>query len=200
MIPAGVFNQGSDYAMIVEVRVSGSGAGLGASIYPFGATNIEVDWGDGSFESFTTAGVKTHFYASSGTYSIKITGELEAFGQVTTTNKDKVYDIKSWGDLGLTSLSNACRDMVNLTSIPQGLPKGVTATLGMFWGATSFNQDISGWDVSNVTDMIGMFNGATSFNQDLSGWCVINIPTAPTNFANSTPSWTLPKPVWGTCP
>jgi hypothetical protein len=51
--------------------------------------------------------------------------------------------------------------------------------------------------------MIGMFgnNGnSMSFNQNLSDWCVINIPSIPFNFANNSPQWTLPKPVWGTCP
>ena len=35
---------------------------------------------------------------------------------------------------------------------------------GMFSGATSFNADISRWNVSNVTNMEGMFNNASSFN------------------------------------
>ena len=29
----------------------------------------------------------------------------------------------------------------------------------MFYGATSFNGDVSNWDVSNVTDMSGIFKG-----------------------------------------
>ncbi len=42
-----------------------------------------------------------------------------------------------------------------------------------------FNQDISGWDVSNVTDMRAMLAGASSYDQDISGWDVAQV-----NFAN----------------
>jgi surface protein len=38
-------------------------------------------------------------------------------------------------------------------------------------GAASFNDDISGWDISGATTMSLMFYGAEAFNQDL-GWCV----------------------------
>ena len=40
----------------------------------------------------------------------------------------------------------------------------------MFSYTTDFNQNISGWDTSNVTDMNSMFKNATAFNQDISGW------------------------------
>ena len=40
----------------------------------------------------------------------------------------------------------------------------------MFRDAEAFNQNISNWDVSNVTDMSFMFYNAKNFNQDISNW------------------------------
>ena len=46
---------------------------------------------------------------------------------------------------------------------------------GMFSGATSFNQPLNKWNVSNdVTDMEGMFAIAEDFNQPLNNWNVSN--------------------------
>jgi len=46
--------------------------------------------------------------------------------------------------------------------------------------ASAFNQDISNWNVSNVTNMRSLFYKAIYFNQDISGWDVSNV----TDFAN----------------
>ena len=45
----------------------------------------------------------------------------------------------------------------------------------MFIWATSFNLDISKWDVSKVTNMNQMFDHATNFNQDISKWNVSKV-------------------------
>ena len=42
----------------------------------------------------------------------------------------------------------------------------------VFSGATSFNQPLNKWDVSNAWDMEQMFRGATFFNQPLNNWNV----------------------------
>ena len=62
-----------------------------------------------------------------------------------------------------------------------------------FYKASSFNGNISNWNVSNVTDMGSMFYNATSFNQNLSKWDVSSVFNQEYMFEN-TPAWTLPKP------
>jgi hypothetical protein len=51
--------------------------------------------------------------------------------------------------------------------------------------------------------MGAMFERASSFDQDLSGWCVTNITSEPMYFDTGATSWILPdsRPIWGqTCP
>ena len=68
----------------------------------------------------------------------------------------------------------------------------------MFMNASSFNQDISNWDVSGVGEAAATFVNATSFNQDLSSWDVGNIYYCE-SFSENTPQWTLPKPNFTNC-
>ncbi|GMH61182.1 hypothetical protein TrST_g12758 [Triparma strigata] len=53
----------------------------------------------------------------------------------------------------------------------------VTTMEGMFFKASAFNGDLSSWDVSNVTTMQAMFLEALAFNGDLSSWNVSNVTT-----------------------
>ena len=48
----------------------------------------------------------------------------------------------------------------------------MTTLEGMFYKKTTFNEDISKWDVSNVLEMTSIFNNAFAFNADISEWKV----------------------------
>ena len=62
----------------------------------------------------------------------------------------------------------------------------------MFWYGFAFNQDISGWNTSNVTNMDHMFENASAFNKDLSGWNVANV-TSYIDFATGSQIAGLPN-------
>ena len=44
-----------------------------------------------------------------------------------------------------------------------------------FYGASSFNSDLSKWDISNVNTMTATFRNATSFNKNINSWDVSNV-------------------------
>jgi len=54
----------------------------------------------------------------------------------------------------------------------------------MFIYERNFNQDISKWDVSNVTNMREMFYNASSFSQDISQWDTSKVTNKDRMFVN----------------
>lgn len=63
---------------------------------------------------------------------------------------------------------------------------GVEDMSELFFDNSTFNEDLSSWDVSNVTNMSSMFNGASSFKSDLSSWKVDNVTNMDSMFTNAS--------------
>jgi len=125
-------------------------------------------------------------------------------GRVTTTSNMFFFSrfnrpIGKWDVSSVTSMAN----MFETSPFNQPLNNwDVSRVINLThtFSESPFNQPLDNWDVSNVASMIGTFWRARRFNQDLSDWCVRRISAAPANFDVEALSWTLPRPVWGTCP
>ncbi|MEN9839270.1 MAG: hypothetical protein RL177_749, partial [Bacteroidota bacterium] len=121
------------------------------------------------------------------------------------------YTRRPVGDINASNAATSCTsgitDMSSLflnqstfnANISTWDVSAVTNMGSMFKNASAFNGNISSWDVSNVTSMSQMFSGATAFNQDLGGWCVSGIATEPSQFSNDSGLRSYQTPVWGTC-
>jgi surface protein len=119
--------------------------------------NVEVDWGDGTINS-----TLSHEYEEEGAYKVRVYGKGEfGFGPYNTTHSSKLVSIEYWGDIKVKNDRYQFYKCSNLVDVGEVDVSHVTKMSNMFSGATSFNQDISGWNVSNVTDMYQMFSGAT---------------------------------------
>ena len=138
-----------------------------------------IDWGDGSSPSLNVENVQDHTYATAGNYTVKISGGLHAI-DLSLNGRDnaaKLQSIEQWGNIEWSTMNSAFRDASNMVYNADDAPdlSGVTDMSNMFNGASSFNGDLSSWNVSSVTDMSDMFNGASSFNGDLASWNVSSV-------------------------
>jgi len=170
----------------------------------------EVDWGDGTVQTFAGATAPTHTYADAGRKRVTITGERFAF-DVFNQSAPNLFAVRTWGmaELSTDSLREysssdfeifaddypvidslgTCFRNTSATTI-NGLSEwntsGITNMIAVFNKADSFNQDISSWDTSNVTSMFRMFRNASSFNQDISSWDTSNVTDMIAMFRNAS--------------
>jgi len=152
------------------------GAGTTVTLALAGTVNATIYWGDGCVETVPTPGPHVHDYGSDGIYTVSVTGSVTAYNSLDNggalSEREKLISVDNWGQLGFTSMYGAFLRCSNLVSVPttsDGI-EAVTDMSFMFWTASSFNQDIGGWDTSSVTDMGYMFYYASAFNQDIGGW------------------------------
>jgi surface protein len=150
--------------------------------------NAVVDWGDSTTDTITVynAAEVTHTYASSGTYTISITGTLPGFRFVNAGDKLKIINISSWGVLDITT-NSAFRGCTNLTCSATDAPTITSTSLvSTFNSCTNFNGNIGNWDVSAATNMSSMFLSATAFNQNIGSWNTGGVTSMASMFQSAT--------------
>ena len=157
-----------------------------------------VLWGDGS-NSTNVSNSQLHSYDVAGTYNVTVLGDNLKYIRLSgdIPNALQLESIEQWGGTEWTTMYEAFDGAANMVYRATDAPdlSKVTHTSGMFWGASSFDGDLSGWNVSNVTDMFGMFSSASSFNQTLNSWDVSSVTDMSYMFEGAT-SFNQPLNDW----
>jgi len=174
----------SPLVLVYDITVSGFELVLPIS----DGTITSIDWGDGNT---STDGSKNHTFTNSGTYTVSVLGSgVTSLSYQNNTGTGALYltQCTSFGEIGLTDLGGAFFNAINLISVPTSLPLTSTITnmYALFCGCNIFNQDISGWDFSNVHDIASMFYNTNAFNQDISSWNIDNVTRTTYMFSGAT--------------
>jgi surface protein len=152
-----------------------------------GSYNFKVYWGDGTTDIITSYNQAelTHQYSSTGTYEIRIGGEIIEWYFNNAGDDDKIINISNWGPLVFDAFQNyVFYGCSNLDIIATDAPTLSGNSLEQFFLSCpniGSNGDMYYWDTSNVTNMSRIFEGDTNFNQNVGGWDVSNN----TNFFNT---------------
>ncbi len=149
--------------------------------------NFTIDWGDSSAVETLTNTNPTHTYTTAGKYTIMIGGIFPALS-IDAASRSKLKEITQWGDIQWELFASAFEDCTAMQLTASDVPKlaNVVNMNKMFKNATTFNADLSSWDVSNITGMISLFDGATSFNGDISTWKLDQVTSMGAMFNNAT--------------
>ncbi|MEP1151296.1 MAG: BspA family leucine-rich repeat surface protein [Balneola sp.] len=155
--------------------------------------DFTIDWGDGTIEKFTgDTPIISHTYTEFGTKNIRIAGVFpEMNASVEGATIANIRSVVLWGEIQWESMASmfAGADNLELRNLDTPDLSSVTSMEKMFLSSnaqSSFNSDISDWDVSGITNMELMFAGAKAFNQNISGWDVGSVTNMGGMFASTT--------------
>ena len=168
-----------------------------------GGYNYDISTSDG--QTFTgVTGSQAITFATAGDYDVSISGDFPRIYINNGVDKDKIIDIKQWGNIVWSSFDKAFYGCINLVGSFTDAPNltNVTDFENSFRNCSSFSANLSSWDVSNVTRFKNAFliSGATAPSTPVSGldsWDMSNATNisgmlrAQTNYNEDISSWNV---------
>lgn len=150
----------------------------------FGNVDFQLSWGDASDqESVNSEGQLFHEYTTPGIYTVAIKGQVD---RLSLSGQTAFKTVEQWGTIPWKSMEYMFTGTnIQIVSTDKPDLSQCTSLRAMFQECALFNNDISNWDVSNVSDMLGMFSNS-SFNGDISNWDVGNVTNMSGMFYGNT--------------
>ncbi|KAL7491152.1 hypothetical protein ACHAWT_000622 [Skeletonema menzelii] len=166
---------------------------VAASTTDIEATTTESTMTSASTTSSSTISTTTNAEESSSSTIIPAQTTSSSSYQCFTERNELLSAVDRYiqGDCGTEEAKEyfICQDVLATYGWPIGswcIGPTVNSLSRVFMNRKTFNEDISGWQVGNVTDMWGMFLGATTFNQDLSTWDISSVIDMKSMFMGAT--------------
>jgi len=178
-------------------NIQNASKALSIPSYSLGGYNYDIDWGDSAVDMGVTDAAY-HTYASTGVYTVKITGTFPRM-LLSPANAPELLTVEQWGTNQWASMASSFENASNLTITATDTPdlSNVTYMDNMFHGASKVNQPLNSWDVSHVTYTNNMFQDASAFNQPLDSWDVSSV-TAMDGMFSGASSFNQPLNSWST--
>jgi len=186
--------------------------------------NFIVDWGDSNSNTITqyNQSETTHTYSTEGVYYIKITGQIKGWKFNNGGDKRKMLNISNWGafemstdksfigcvnmditatdtfSVSSTSLANSFKFCGSITTFDwaKDLNLSGVSNVSQMFRNSSFNGDISSWDITLVSNGLNFMDGLTAtFSEEnyeslLIGWESTMQESYPNGVGYSlTPTW-----------
>ncbi len=102
-----IFEEDEQDAMILVFNTE-LGAGTTITLPLSGTVDVTIDWGDDNLSEITAAEMVEHTYAEEAEYTVRISGQLQRFGQIGGyDNAEKLTEVTSFGNLGVSEFLGA---------------------------------------------------------------------------------------------
>lgn len=142
---------------------------------PLGSYSGTIDWGDGT-TSVNSYANRTHIYASSGIYTIKVTGTVVGFSFNNGGDRLKISEIQNFGGINFGNSASYFYGCANLNITATDIPDftGTTLFNAFFRGCSNlvFNSSVNSWATASVTGFAHCFSFCPLFNQNVGSWNV----------------------------
>jgi hypothetical protein len=156
-----------------------------------GTYGFDVDWGDASTDTITVYNQPevTHTYSVGAIYTIEITGICNCYGYGGAGDVMKMLEVINWGgtnlEIGGTCMSfGYYRGAFTVSATDSPVISG--ALQGVFYSQSGIVSGLGGWNTTFGGSYQFFLLNATNWNEDISGWNVSNVSSFSSAFSGTS--------------